>query len=201
MLPIIPADLSLDKYNYIDIAGVDEAGRGPLAGPIWAAAVIIPENGLFAEEEWINDSKKLSEEKRKILYHLIKEHYITASSHITAAQIDAMGVGEANKQVCLHAINKLAISPLISVIDGNLKFKSKNLVSLIKGDSLCRAIAAASIVAKYERDQYMQHIATLFPQYGFAKHKGYGTKAHREMILQHGACSEHRMSFLTRILG
>ena len=201
MLPSFPPHI-LSEHNLTNsqIAGVDEAGRGPLAGPIWAAAVIIPEDNLFAEEEWICDSKKLSEKKRNLLYHKIKAHYITASYHLSATTIDEIGIAAANKQVCVLAAQKLSVAPRLVIVDGNLKFDQHNIISLVKGDNISRAIAAASIIAKYERDQYMQQLSITLADYGFTQHKGYGTKVHIEALQLLGPSKEHRHTFLTRII-
>ena len=171
------------KKGYKYIAGVDEAGRGPLAGPVYAAAVILPEGMLI---EGINDSKKLSEKKREELFDVICEK---ASAYCIA-------------EVSHTRIDEINIRPDYVLIDGN-RIKGMEIPheTVVKGDAKSISIAAASILAKVSRDRVMYEMAKQYPLYGFDKHKGYGTKAHCDAILKYGACEIHRRSFLKKILG
>ncbi len=181
------------------ICGVDEAGRGPLAGPVCAAAVILP-RGL--EIEGLNDSKKLSEKQRERLYGVICEkalHYGVAFA--TVEEIEELNILEATFLAMNRAIAALGVSPELALIDGN---RSKGIEvparAIVKGDGKCADIAAASVLAKVTRDRYMAEQAELYPQYGFERHKGYGTKAHCEAIREFGPCPIHRPLFLRKIL-
>lgn len=180
------------------LCGVDEAGRGPLAGPVYAAAAILP---LDAEIEGINDSKKLTEKKREALYEQIKE---TALDYCVAAasveEIDEMNILQATYLAMRRAVEGLRLRPGLVLIDGN-KNPSVGVHSrcVIKGDATSANIAAASILAKVERDRYMKQLDAQYPQYDFAKHKGYGTKLHTERILEYGISPVHRRSFLVKL--
>lgn len=190
----------LIKSGRFIIAGVDEAGRGPLAGPVFAAAVILPE-GEFIEN--INDSKKLTPQKREALYDTIKEKSIAyASAVVDEKVIDEINILNASMLAMQNAVAKLNTKPEYALIDGN-KTPQLNIPcsALIKGDSKSISIAAASIIAKVERDRYMTNIAEKYPEYGFEKHKGYGTKQHNEAILKYGPCPIHRKTFLKKLLG
>ena len=181
------------------VCGVDEAGRGPLCGPVCAAAVILP---LDCEIEGINDSKKLSEKKRDMLYDIIKEKALAYSVvMVDAKTIDEINILQATFKAMREAVEGLSIKADIALIDGNQKpGLSIEERTLIKGDAKSISIAAASILAKVTRDRYCIEMDEKYPQYQFAKHKGYGTKLHYEMIAEHGICEEHRKTFLKKIL-
>lgn len=181
------------------ICGVDEAGRGPLAGPVFAAAVILPE-GL--EIEGVTDSKKLSEKKREKLFEIIKENAVAwCVASASVEEIESMNILRADLLAMKRAVEGLSVKADFAMIDGNqlpeLEIESEAIVG---GDALSESIAAASILAKVSRDHLMKELAAKYPQYGFEKHKGYGTKAHREAILEYGPCEIHRMSFLKKLL-
>lgn len=186
--------------GYKAVCGVDEAGRGPLCGPVCAAAVILP---LDCEIEGINDSKKLSEKKRDMLYDIIKEKALAYSVvMVDAKTIDEINILQATFKAMREAVEGLGIKADIALIDGNQKpgldIEERTLV---KGDAKSISIAAASILAKVTRDRYCLEMDEKYPEYQFAKHKGYGTKLHYEMIAQYGICPEHRRTFLKKILG
>lgn len=182
------------------IAGVDEAGRGPLAGAVYAAAVILPSNTMILG---MDDSKKLTEKKREQLYNEIIEKAETY--HICAVnekRIDEINILNATYEAMNGAVCGLSIPPDYVLIDGNREgIISYPRETVIKGDSKCACIAAASILAKVTRDRYIIEMAQLYPEYGFEKHKGYGTKAHCEAILKYGPCPIHRKTFLKKLLG
>ena len=182
------------------VCGVDEAGRGPLAGPVFAAAVILPEN---YSHEILNDSKKLSEKKRDLVYDdIIKDAVAWSVGIATEKEIDDINILNATFLAMKRAVDGLSIKPDLAYIDGNQHPKTGvKEVTIIKGDSKCMSVAAASIIAKVSRDRFMLKIAEEYPQYQFEKHKGYGTKLHYEMIEQHGVSPVHRKSFLKKILG
>ena len=187
------------SQGYTSICGVDEAGRGPLAGPVFAAAVILPED-LIIED--VNDSKKLTEKKREKLFDIIKEKalaYCIASASVE--EIEEMNILQADMLAMKRAVDGLAVKADFAMRDGNKAPKLEiPAVPIIKGDAKSESIAAASILAKVSRDRLMLELAKQYPEYGFEKHKGYGTKAHREAILKYGPCEIHRMSFLGKIL-
>lgn len=182
------------------VCGVDEAGRGPLAGPVFAAAVILPEN---YSHEILNDSKKLSEKKRDLVYDdIIKDAVAWSVGIATEKEIDDINILNATFLAMKRAVDGLSIKPDLAYIDGNQYPKTGvKEVTIIKGDSKCMSVAAASIIAKVSRDRFMLKIAEEYPQYQFEKHKGYGTKLHYEKIAEHGICDEHRRTFLKKILG
>lgn len=186
--------------GYNVVCGIDEAGRGPLCGPVCAAAVILP---LDCEIEGINDSKKLSEKKREALFDVITEKAIAYSvSMVDAKTIDEINILQATFLAMRTAVENLSVKPDYALIDGNGKpGLSIAEETVVKGDAKSVSIAAASILAKVSRDRYMKEADEKFPEYQFAKHKGYGTKLHYEMIAEHGICEEHRRSFLKKILG
>ena len=187
-----------EEYNCI-IAGVDEAGRGPLAGPVVAAAVII--NNYFEELKEINDSKKLSEKKREKLYDLILQNCYVGIGVATEKEIDEINILNATFLAMRRALEKVENYDIV-LVDGNHKireYKGKQQ-EVIKGDGKSLSIAAASIIAKVHRDSLMRDLAGKYPEYKFEKHKGYVTKIHREMIGEHGPCEIHRRSFLKKIL-
>ena len=194
------ACLALREEGYEVVCGVDEAGRGPLCGPVCAAAVILP---MDCEIEGINDSKKLSEKKRDMLYDIIKEKALAYSVvMVDAKTIDEINILQATFKAMREAVEGLSIKADIALIDGNQKpGLSIEERTLVKGDAKSISIAAASILAKVTRDRYCIEMDEKYPQYQFAKHKGYGTKLHYEMIAEYGICEEHRRSFLKKILG
>lgn len=188
------------QEGYSVVCGVDEAGRGPLAGPVFAAAVILPEN---YSHEILNDSKKLSEKKRDLVYDDIIRDAICWSVGIAdEKEIDDINILNATFLAMKRAIDGLEIKPDLAYIDGNQYPKTGvKEVTIIKGDSKCMSVAAASIIAKVSRDRFMMEIAEQYPEYEFKKHKGYGTKLHYEMIEKYGVSPVHRRSFLKKILG
>lgn len=182
------------------ICGVDEAGRGPLAGPVCAAAVILPKDLMIPG---LNDSKKLTDKKRRELMPVIKEkalaYGIAFADH---TEIDEINILQATFLAMERAISMLQIKPDLALIDGNrTKDFGVNTKTVIHGDSLSASIAAASVLAKVTRDDYMLQMAQEYPQYGFDIHKGYGTKAHYAALREHGPCSIHRISFLKKFYG
>ena len=182
------------------ICGVDEAGRGPLAGPVCAAAVILPPH---LEIPGLNDSKKLTDKRRRELYPLIQEQALAYGiAFADHAEVDKINILQATYLAMERALAQLSIRPDIALIDGNrAKDFGLPVQTVVHGDSLSANIAAASILAKVTRDNLMLEMAESFPQYGFEVHKGYGTKAHYEAILQHGPCPIHRMTFLKKLYG
>ena len=182
------------------ICAVDEAGRGPLAGPVCAAAVILPK-GL--EIPGLNDSKKLTDKRRRELMPIIKEqalaYGIAFASH---EEIDQINILQATFLAMQRALDQLNIRPDLALIDGNRqKDFGINVETVVKGDSRSANIAAASVLAKVTRDEYMELMAREYPGYGFDIHKGYGTKAHYEALRTLGPCPIHRMSFLKKFYG
>ena len=186
-----------EGYNIV--CGVDEAGRGPLCGPVCAAAVILP---LDCEIEGINDSKKLSEKKRDMLYDIIKEKALAYSVvMVDAKTIDEINILQATFKAMREAVEGLSLKADIALIDGNQKpGLAIEERTLVKGDAKSISIAAASILAKVTRDRYCLEMDEKYPEYHFSKHKGYGTKLHYEMIAQYSICDEHRRTFLKKIL-
>jgi len=189
------------EEGYSLVCGVDEAGRGPLAGPVFAAAVILPPDTLI---EGVNDSKKLSEKKRDALFDVIREkalaYGIAAADH---SEIDAINILQATFLAMRRAVEMLEPTPDLIIVDGNrlppdLPAEGR---TLIKGDALCHSIACASILAKVSRDRFMLAMAEKYQQYQFEKHKGYGTAAHIAALREHGMCPIHRRSFLKKIEG
>ncbi len=176
------------------IAGVDEAGRGPLAGPVVACAIIFPQGVLI---DGVNDSKKLTEKKREELFHYIHEKALAVGIGIVSHDvIDKINILQASFLAMNKAIALLKIKPQQLLVDGNFfSHESFPVENIIKGDSLSHSIAAASIIAKVTRDALMVEMHEQYPQYGFAQHKGYGTKAHIEAIRQFGYSPIHRRSF------
>ena len=180
--------------GYTAVCGVDEVGRGPLAGPVVCAAVIMPQNAVI---EGVDDSKKLSAKKREALDVLIRQNAIAyAICRIEPQVIDEINILEATRLCMKNAVESLAVSPGFVLTDGNMTLDiSIPQRSLIKGDSLCYSIGAASIIAKVYRDKIMDEYALTYPQYGFEKNKGYGTAAHIAAIKEAGICPIHRRSF------
>jgi ribonuclease HII len=189
----MPNLLLEQKYPSKIVAGIDEAGRGPLAGPVVAAAVIVNQEILI---EGINDSKKLSAAKRERLYDLITDNYIFAIGEASVEEIDEINILEATKLACIRAAEKLSIKPDIVLVDGNMKFADGRYKSIIKGDTLSISIAAASILAKVYRDRMMAELAKEHPQYLWNKNSGYGTAKHIVAIKEHGATKHHRTKFI-----
>ena len=180
------------------ICGVDEAGRGPLAGPVYAAAVILPRDAVI---EGLNDSKKLTEKKREALFDVITERALTYGiASASAEEIEKLNILNATFLAMNRAIDKLDPIPELALIDGN---RSTGIAMpsrcVVKGDSRCADIAAASILAKVSRDRYMLTLAEKYPQYHFEQHKGYGTKLHYEALREYGPSPEHRPSFLRKM--
>lgn len=182
------------------ICGVDEAGRGPLAGPVCAAAVILP-RGL--EIPGLNDSKKLTDKKRRELYPIIREKAIASGiAFATEREIDEINILQATFLAMQRAIGQLEGRADFALIDGNRETDFGIPVkTVVKGDSLSANIAAASILAKVTRDNFMEEMAQKYPEYGFEIHKGYGTRAHYAALTAHGPCPIHRMSFLRKFYG
>ena len=182
------------------ICGVDEAGRGPLAGPVCAAAVILPPH---ADIPGLNDSKKLSDKRRRELFPLIKEAAVAYGIGIaTHKEIDEINILQATYLAMERAIQALSVKPELALIDGNrAKDFGLPVETVVKGDSRSASIAAASILAKVTRDDMMLELANTYPQYGFEIHKGYGTKAHYAALTEHGMCDAHRRSFLRKFYG
>lgn len=180
------------------ICGVDEAGRGPLAGPVYAAAVILPQ-GLVIDG--LNDSKKLTEKKRETLYDVITASAVSYGvAFATVEEIEQFNILGATYLAMNRAIAMLDPQPQLSLIDGNRSEGIEYLCrTIIGGDGLCASIAAASILAKVTRDRLLYEYDSQYPQYGFAKHKGYGTKAHYDAIREFGPCPLHRPSFLKKL--
>lgn len=177
------------------IAGIDEAGRGPLAGPVVVASVIMPENSMI---EGVNDSKKVSEKKREKLYDLIIEEAISYSVAIIGHdEIDEINILNATKKGLTTAVKELDVKPDLIIVDALNKIDTLGIPyqSIIKGDAKCYSIAAASIIAKVTRDRIMREWDKVYPQYGFINHKGYGTAKHIEAIKEYGLCPIHRRSF------
>lgn len=186
--------------GYQVICGVDEAGRGPLAGPVCAAAVILPRH---IDIPGLNDSKKLSDKRRREIFPIIKEqalaYGIGFASH---EEIDEINILQATYLAMERALAQLKLSPELALIDGNrAKDFGIPVRTVVKGDSLSANIAAASVLAKVTRDDWMLEQAKLYPEYGFEVHKGYGTKAHYEALSAYGPCPIHRRSFLKKFYG
>ena len=193
-------EIEAHENGYNVVCGVDEAGRGPLAGPVFAAAVILPEN---CEIEGLNDSKKLSEKKRDLVYDDIIRDAICWSVGIAdEKEIDEINILNATFLAMKRAVDGLKIKPDLAYIDGNQYPKTGvKEITIVKGDGKCMSVAAASIIAKVSRDRFMLEIAEKYPEYQFSKHKGYGTKLHYEMIEKYGVSPVHRRTFLKKILG
>ena len=187
------------SQGYNIVCGIDEAGRGPLAGPVYAAAVILPKGCII---DGINDSKKLSEKKRDYFFDVIKETAVSYGVGIaTQQEIDEINILQATFLAMRRAVDNLSVAPDIALIDGNRR-PGLNIAEqdIVKGDAKSMSIAAASVIAKVSRDRYMLEMAEKYPQYQFEKHKGYGTKLHYEMIEKYGISPIHRKSFLKKII-
>ena len=185
------------------VCGVDEAGAGPLAGPVYAGAVILPPD---LELPYLNDSKKVTPKRLDLLFDEIKEQAVAwAVASVSAEEIDEMDILNARMLAMERAVQALDPAPDFVLIDGNRDHGSRYAVTpphelVVKGDSLSASIAAASILAKVSRDRYMEEMAKEYPEYAFEKHKGYGTKLHCERILTYGPCPIHRRTFLRKLL-
>lgn len=192
-------DIDSELYGkYANICGVDEAGRGPLAGPVYAAAVILPKG---FELPGLDDSKKLTEKKREALFDLIREGAIAYSiATATEKEIDELNILNATYLAMNRAIEGLSVKADFALIDGN---RSKGILlpneTVVGGDGIYSCIAAASILAKVSRDRFMMELAEKYPEYAFEKHKGYGTKLHYERLREHGPSEVHRLSFLKKM--
>ena len=188
------------KYeNYINIAGIDEAGRGPLAGPVVAGAVILPKDCNIL---YLNDSKQLSASKRDLLYDEIKQKAVAYGVGIVPPErIDEINILQATYEAMREAVSNMDIKPDMALADAvtipDFGFKQ---VAIVKGDAKSVSIAAASIIAKVTRDRMMVEMDKMYPEYGFASHKGYGSKAHIEAIRQYGPCPIHRRTFIKNFI-
>ena len=184
------------------ICGIDEAGRGPLAGPVYAAAVILPDG---CEIEGLNDSKKLTEKKREALFDVVKQKALYCGiGSADEKEIDEINILQATFLAMRRAVENMGIKPDLALVDGNQKphiADGIEEVTVIKGDAKSVSIAAASILAKVSRDRFMLEIAEKYPEYEFPKHKGYGTKLHYEKLAEYGISDIHRKSFLKKIIG
>lgn len=187
------------RNDFPVVCGIDEAGRGPLAGDVYAAAVIFDE-GVFIDG--LNDSKKLTEKKRETLFdEIISKARAYCIATASVEEIEEINILQATFLAMKRAYEGLGIAADIALIDGNrLPNLSCEMKTVVKGDGLSASIAAASILAKVSRDRYMTELAEKYPEYRFDKHKGYGTKLHNELILEYGPCPAHRMSFLKKLL-
>lgn len=200
-MPDFEFEAAAEKRGFKFICGVDEAGRGPLAGPVCAAAVILPENAVI---EGLNDSKKLSEKKREKLFEVITETAVAYSvAFAEVEEIEAVNILNATFLAMNRAINGLSVKADYALIDGNRLPEGIKIPceTVVKGDAKSASIAAASILAKVTRDRLLKEYDEKYPQYNFKKHKGYGTREHTELILKYGPCEVHRKSFLKKLLG
>ena len=189
-------EIQLYKMGAQYICGIDEAGRGPLAGPVVIGCVIMPEDSMI---EGVNDSKKVSEKKREKLYDEIIQNAVSWSvAIIDKNDIDELNILNATKKGVTEAIKTLKVKPELILVDALKEIDTCGIKyeSIIKGDAKCYSISAASIIAKVTRDRIMRQWDEVYPQYGFAKHKGYGTKAHIEALKEYGPCPIHRKTFI-----
>ena len=194
----IEYEQNAELKGYKSICGVDEAGRGPLAGPVCAAAVILPSDTII---DGVNDSKKLSEKKREALFDVIKETAVSyCIAYASVEEIESINILNATMLAMKRAVEGLDIKADYAMIDGN-KMPRLDIdgETIVKGDAKSMSIACASILAKVSRDRLLYEYAKEYPQYKFDKHKRYGTAAHIEAILEYGPCPYHRMSFLKKI--
>lgn len=193
-------EIAAKNSGFSVVCGVDEAGRGPLCGPVCAAAVILPDGCVI---EGLNDSKKLSEKKREQLFDVVKETAVSYGVGMaTAKEIDEINILQATFLAMRRAVAQLCPQPDLALIDGNQRPGLPCAEeTIVKGDAKCMSVAAASILAKVTRDRYMRELDKRYPQYCFAQHKGYGTKLHYEKLAEYGLCEEHRRTFLKKILG
>ena len=185
----------LAESGYCVVCGIDEAGRGPLAGPVYAAAVVLP---MKMEIPGLDDSKKLNADVRETLFGIIKGKAVAFGiASADNREIDELNILQATFLAMNRALKKISPVPDIILVDGNRNpMPGLNVRCIIGGDGLSASIAAASILAKVSRDRYMTEISKIYPQYAFEKHKGYGTKLHYEMLREHGPCEMHRTTFL-----
>ena len=193
-------DESVYNEGYEYICGIDEAGRGPLAGPVVVATVIMPKDSMI---EGVNDSKKVSEKKREKLYDLIIEEALSYSVAIIGHDvIDEINILNATKAGVTQVVDGLDLKPDLIIIDALNHIDTRGIPyePIIKGDAKCYNIAAASILAKVTRDRIMREWDSIYPQYGFAQHKGYGTAKHIQAIKEYGICSIHRKSFVKNFI-
>ncbi len=194
-MPDYSIEQELHEKGFTYVCGVDEAGRGPLCGPVFAAACILPD-GLFIEG--LNDSKKLTEKKREKLFDIIKQEalaYCIASASVE--EIDEMNILEADLLAMRRAIDGLSLKADFAIIDGNIARDFQlPAAAVVKGDAKSMSIAAASVLAKVARDRICLELDSEYPQYGIAKHKGYGTKAHMDALREHGPSPIHRKKFI-----
>lgn len=200
LLKIKEIDEEFFKKGIKYIAGIDEAGRGPLAGPVVVACVIMPEDSMI---EGVNDSKKISEKKRGKLYDLILEEAVSYGiGIINQEEIDEINILRATKKALTMALAQMEIKPNVILVDALTGIDTLGIPykSIIKGDANSYSIAAASIIAKVTRDRIMREWDKVYPEYGFAGHKGYGTAKHIEAIKQYGLCPLHRRSFTTHFI-
>lgn len=197
-IDLLAMEMRLHDEGYRLICGVDEAGRGPLAGPVYAAAVILPENTVI---DGLNDSKKLTEKKREELFDVIRDRALDFGiASASQQEIDDVNILNAVYLAMNRAVRQMRTAPDLLLIDGN---RDKGIEGpsrcVVKGDATCACIAAASVLAKVSRDRFMYEMAERFPQYGFEKHKGYGTALHYEKLREFGPCELHRKSFLRKM--
>ena len=192
-------ELEIRAKGFTAVCGIDEAGRGPLAGPVVAAAVILPED---IQLPGVNDSKKITEKKREILFDFVKEHALAYGiGEASETEIDEINILQATFLAMRRAVEALQIPADYALVDGNrIQGLPVPAETVIGGDGKVLSIAAASILAKVTRDRYMRDMAAQYPEYGFEKHKGYGTKAHYAAIEQYGICPLHRKTFLKKVL-
>ena len=196
----IEEDIYDKRENFKYICGIDEAGRGPLAGPVVVASVIMPRDSMI---EGVNDSKKVSEKKREKLYDLILDEAISYGiGIIDQSEIDEINILNATKKGLTKSIKELKVKPDLILVDALTHIDTNGIPyeSIIKGDAKSYSIAAASIIAKVTRDRIMREWDKIYPQYGFGKHKGYGTSAHISAIKEYGLCPLHRKSFTTHFI-
>ena len=193
-------EVELHKKGFKNLCGIDEAGRGPLAGPVVVAGVIMPEDSMI---EGVNDSKKVSEKKRELLYDKIIEEALAYSVAIIGQDvIDEINILNATKSGVTKVIEELDVKPDLILIDALEHIDTKGIPyeSIIKGDAKCYSISAASIIAKVTRDRIMREWDNVYPQYGFIQHKGYGTAKHIAAIKEYGLCPIHRKSFTKKFV-
>ena len=193
-------EVKLHKKGFKNLCGIDEAGRGPLAGPVVVAGVIMPEDSMI---EGVNDSKKVSEKKRELLYDKIIEEALAYSVAIIGQDvIDEINILNATKSGVTKVIEELDVKPDLILIDALEHIDTKGIPyeSIIKGDAKCYSISAASIIAKVTRDRIMREWDNVYPQYGFIQHKGYGTAKHIAAIKEYGLCPIHRRSFTKKFV-
>lgn len=197
----IEKEIYMKNPNFEYICGIDEAGRGPLAGPVVVAAAIMRKNSMI---EGVNDSKKISEKKREELFEKITSEAISYGvGIIDQREIDRINILNATKEGLTMAVKELNVRPNLIIVDALNGIDTNGIPyeSIIKGDAKCYSIAAASIIAKVTRDRIMRQWDEVYPQYGFSKHKGYGTSEHIKAIKEYGLCPLHRLSFVKNIVG